>query len=833
MWGPSRPNSPALAHAMDTFLQDIRYAVRQLVRSPGFTVVAALTLAVGIGANTALFSFANSVLGRPLPEIGHPDQLYWLAPSDTRGGPPALMLSYPDFVDFRDSTKVFASAAAIGHGNFSVSSDGDPIRVHGSLVSGDYFRMLETRMALGRAFTTEDDRPDAMQPAVVISHHLWQERFGGATEVLGKRLIVDGRPLTIVGVTPERFNGAEHAERQDLYIPLSYAGTILPGFPNFLKSRGTWWLSAIGRLAPGVSEQRASAAMATVASRIARADSVHHAFLTARVLRPRGGLGPNDGNDIMPIALLAGTVTLLVLLIACANVSNLLLGRAVARRREIAVRLSLGAARARIVRQLLTESFLLAAIGSLLGLLMASWATAVLTAMIPAPLDVSSDTRVLVFTILFACLTGIAFGLVPALSATRSDVTTVLKDAAAGGDTTRARLQRGFVVAQVSLSLVLLVTAGMFLGQLYKSSRVNVKFDATDNVLAASFDVGMQGYDAARTTEFIDQAQRRLSALPGVQAVSFTNQVPMGERHIGTEITIQGDRDATNRFGERHGLEVYESTIRPDYFKTIGIPFAYGRDFTRDDRIGSEPVVIVSEDFARAAWPNENAVGKRVSTGGEKGPYMTVVGVAREALTMGLAERKRPIIYRPQLQYPTVTDLTVLVRRSSPAAELGTALRRIFRELDRDLPVYDVQSLAQYRYDRGAESRMGSTLLTIFGSLALLLATIGVYAVMAFAVNQRTREIGVRVALGAARSQIVQLFVAEGARLASIGVAIGLVLAAILAKVLASVFLGLQLSDALTFMAGAVVLAIAAVTASWIPARRAARVDPMVALRSE
>jgi putative ABC transport system permease protein len=818
---------------MDTIIQDIRYAVRQLVRAPGFTIVSALTLAIGIGANTALFSFANGVLGRPLPEIGHPEGLYWLAPADTRGGPPALMMSYPDFLDFRDSTNVFSSAAAIGHANFAVSSNGDPVRLRGSLVSGDYFRTLEARMALGRALTSEDDRSDVVQPAVVISHHLWQERFAGASDVLGKRLLVDGRPLTIVGVTPEKFNGAEHAERQDLYVPLAYAGTVLPGFDNFLKNRGTWWLSGIGRLAPGVSQERASAAMATVATRIARADSVNHQNFTARVIAPRGGLGPNDGNDITPVALLAGTVTLLVLLIACANVSNLLLGRAVVRRREIAVRLSLGAARARIVRQLLTESLLLAMVGSLLGVLMASWANSVLAAMIPAPLDVSMDTRVLGFTILFACLTGIGFGLVPALSATRSDVTTVLKDASAGADKSRARLQRGFVVAQVSLSLVLLVTAGMFLGQLYKSSRVNVRFDATDNVLAASFDAGMQGYDSVRAAALIDQAQARLAALPGVQTVSFTNQVPMGERHIGTDITIHGDRNATNRFGENAGMEVYESTIRPDYFKAIGIPFAYGRDFTHDDRVGSEPVAIVSEDFARNAWPDGSAIGKRISTRGEKGPYMTIVGVAREALTMGLSERRRPIVYVPQMQRPSVTDLTVLVRRSSPAAELGAPLRKILRELDRDLPVYDVQSLAQYRYDRGAESRMGSTLLTIFGSLALILATIGVYAVMAFAVQQRTREIGVRVALGAARTQIIGMFVTEGARLASIGVAIGLALSLAVAKMLSAVFLGLSLSDSFTFMAGAIVLGAAALAASFVPARRAASVNPVVALRAD
>lgn len=818
---------------MDALLQDLRYAIRQLGRSPGFTIVAALTLAVGIGANTALFSFADAVLARPLPEIGHPDQLVWFAPSELRGGPRALMLSYPDFLDYRDSTGVFATAAAVGHADFSISSSGEPVRVRGTLVSGDYFRLLEVHFALGRPFTADDDRADVTQPAVVISYHLWQERFNGAPGVIGTRMIVDGKPLTIVGVTPQRFNGEEHSERRDLWVPLSYAGTILPGFENFLKRRDTWWLSGIGRLANDVSVERASAAMATVAARLAREDSASHGGMTARVLPATGGLGPNDGNDIAPIAALAGTVTLLVLLIACANVSNLLLGRGVARRREIAVRLSIGAARGRIIRQLLTESVLLAALGSALGFLMASWANDVLGAMIPAPIDLTPNARVLWFTIAIATLTGIAFGLVPAFNATRADVTAALKDAGISADRSRARLQRGFVVAQISLSLVLLITAGMFLGGLYKASRVDMHFDATDRVLAASFDVGLQGYTPERASAFLDQLQARVSALPGVEAVSFTNQVPLGERHIGAEITIQGDREATQRFGEGHGMEVYASTIRPDYFKAIGIPIGRGRDFTRDDRAGTEPVAIVSEDFARTAWPGGEAIGKRISTNGERGPYMTVVGVAREALTMGLAERVRPIVYAPQAQSPKTTDLTLLVRRTSPAADLAVPLRKIVRELDRDLPLYAVQSLAQYRYDRGAESRMGTSLLSIFGSLALLLATIGVYAVMAFAVNQRTREIGVRVALGAARKQIIGLFVGEGVRLASIGLAIGLVLSVAVAKLLSSVFLGLSITDAFAFMAGAVVLAAAAVCAAWIPARRAARVDPMVALRSE
>lgn len=818
---------------MDTLLQDLRYAVRQLARSPGFTTVAALTLAVGIGANAALFSFADAVFTRPLPGIGHPQGLVWFAPSELRGGPRALMLSYPDFLDYRDSTGVFSIASAIGHAEFSISSNGEPARVQGALVNGDYFNLLEVRFPLGRGFTADDDRADVTQPVAVISHRLWQERFNGAADVIGSRMVVDGKAFTIVGVTPQQFNGESHAERQDLWVPISYAGAILPGFENYLKQRGTWWLSGLGRLAPGVSIDRASVAMATVAARLAREDSADHQGITARVLPATGGLGPNDGNDVVPVAALAMTVTLLVLLIACANVSNLLLGRAVARRREIAVRLSLGAARSRIVRQLLTESLLLALGASGLGLLMASWGNSVLVAMIPAPIDVSPNARVLWFTVAIAAVTGVAFGLVPALNATRADVTAALKDAGAGGDRSRARLQRAFVVAQISLSLVLLVTAGLFLGGLYKASRVDMHFDATDNVLAASFDVGLQGYSPERASAFVDALRDRTRALPGVEAVSFTNQVPLGERHIGAEITIQGDRDATSRFGEGRGLEVYASTIRPDFFKTIGIPMARGRDVTREDRTGSEPVAIVSEDFARNAWPSGDAIGKRISTNGEKGPYMTIVGVAREALTMGLSERLRPVVYVPQSQHPTTTDLTMLVRRTSPAAELAPAVRAIVRELDPDLPLYDVQSLAQYRYDRGAESRMGSTLLAIFGSLALLLATIGVYAVMAFAVNQRTREIGVRVALGAARAQIVGLFIGEGVRLASIGLGVGLLLSALAAKVLASVFLGLSLRDAFAFMAGAVVLAMAAICATWIPARRAARVDPVVALRAE
>jgi predicted permease len=817
---------------MEALLQDLKYATRQLLRSPGFALVAMLTLAVGIGANTALFSLATAILARPLPEIASPQGLVWITPVDSRAGHP-LMLSYPDFLDYRDSTQAFSEASAIAHVDFAISTGGEPARVRGMLVSGDYFRMLGVRFSLGRGFLPEEDAVSAANSATVISYRLWQERFGGDPKVIGRRMTIDGLPFVVVGVAPQRFNGTEHSEPRDVWVPISLAGTRLPGFVNFLKSRDTWWLTSVGRLAPGVSIERANAALTTVAARIAKTDTAEHAFVTARAFAVRGGLGPTDGNDVAPVAVLAFAVTLLVLLIACANVSNLLLGRAVARRREIAVRLSIGAARRRVIRQLLTESVLLAMCGTVTGSILASWATDVVASIIPAPIDVSPNASVLWFTIGIAFLTGVAFGVVPALSATRADITSVLKEAAIGFDRSRARLQRGFVVAQVSLSLVLLVTAGMFLGALYKSTRTDVHFDASDRVLAASFSLELNGYTPERGAAFLDELQTRVMALPGVQSATFTNQVPMGERHIGADIKVQGDAAATRRFGESTGLEVYESTIRPDYFKTIGIPVARGRDFTRDDRVGSEPVAMVSEDFARAAFPNEDALGKRVSTNGDRGPFMTIVGVAREAQTYGLNERRRPIIYLPQTQRPKVLDLTLLVRHPGGAIQLAPALRRMIGAMDHNLPVYDVQTLAQYRYDRGAESRLGSTLLAIFGGLALLLATIGVYAVMAFSVNERTREIGVRVALGAARVQIVAMFVREGWRLAAIGVVIGIALSAGVAKLLASAFLGLRMSDAIVFALGAGLLSFAVLAACWIPARRAAGVDPMIALRGE
>jgi predicted permease len=815
-------------------LSDLRYAARQLARTPGLTAVAILTLALGIGANTGLFSLATAVLMRPLPEVRDSERLVWFAPVSQLGGG-GRMLSYPDFADFRDQAGVFSEAAAMGDVRFSISSNGEPTLVRGQLVSGSFFSMLHVRMTLGRGFSPEEDRTPRTHPVAVISHRLWRERFDGDPAVLDRPIVLNGTTYRIVGVAPERFNGVDAGEWRDVWVPMMMARIDIPGRQPILQDRGSWWLMAVGRLKPGITVAQADAAVRGVAARHVAVDSANYQGLTATVMPVTNGLGLVGGSDIAPIAALAWAVTALVLLVACANVSNMLLSRAAARRREIAVRLSLGAARPRLLRQLLTESLLLASLATLLGFVLSLWATEVMASIIPVPIDIAPDLRVLGFTTLAAVTTTLLFGTVPALHATRGDVWQALRSATIGFDRRRSRLQSSFVVAQLSLSIVLLVMAGMFISGMYKANRTEVHFDANEHVLAASFDLGLQGYDADRAQVFIAQLQERARALPGVESVSLTNQVPMGERLISGEVAVESadGKIDESRFGERAGLEIYYGTISTGYFGTLGIPMAAGRDFATTDAVGTPPVAIVSEDFARQAWPGQNPIGKRIRVDGGNTSLTPVVGVARQALTMGLGERARPIIYLAQRQRPRVLDLTLLVRSRGNAGLLAGDVRRIIRELDKNLPVVGVQTLAQYRRDRGAETRLGSTLLGIFGALALLLATVGMYAVMAFSVSQRTREIGLRVALGAANRQIASLFLGEGLRLAGIGIIVGLALSAIAARLLASLFLGVRATDAIVFGGVAFLLAVVALAASLVPARRASRVDPMTALRHE
>ena len=814
---------------METFIQDFKYAIRQLVRTPGFTAIAVLTLAVGIGANTALFTMLEAIFVRPLPGVNADERLVWIAPHDKRRGH-AVNLSYPDFVAYRNA-EVFEDAAAFDRTEFSLSTGGTPVRVRGGIVSGSFFKLIGVRMERGRGFTPEEDRTPGSHPVAVISFRMWQERLGADPGVVGRRLIVNGTPVTVVGVTPERFNGIEHEEPLEIWMPIMMQAMAMPQNGNMLDSPNTWWLKAIGQLKPGVSFEQAKAAVATIGARIAQADSINHGDVATTVAHISGGVTPNTGQDVLPVAVLAAAATGLILLICCANVSNMLLARAVGRRREISVRLSLGASRSRVVRQLLTEAAVLALGAGAAGLLIAQWATDLLTRAIPVPMQVSPDRATIAFTVAAALVTGVVFSLVPSLHATRGDLASALKDSIVGRDRRRSRLQNGFVVTQLSLSLVLLVTAGMFLSSLYRSTKLDVGFEATSRVLAASFDLGLQSYTPERSTTFVDALEERVRAIPGVIDVGVTNNVPMGERRIGAGVAL--DPRETGGAVTRESGDVYDNIVRPGFFKTLGIGIVRGRDFATTDRFEGEKVAIVSEDFARRAWPNSDPIGKHISEEGPEGPFMTVIGVVREALTYGVSERRRPTVYRSQLQFPNARELTLLVRSTGDAALLTRPVTQAIHALDANLPVFGLETLAQYRRDRLSEPTLGSAMLAVVGGLALLLACVGVYSVIAFAVGQRTKEIGLRIALGAAHEQVIAMFVRQGARLIGIGLAVGLVMSGVMVSLLSASFAGIAVIDGLAFVGVAALLALVGAGASWIPARRAARVDPMVALRAE
>jgi predicted permease len=819
---------------MDALLQDIRYGVRQLFRSPAFTVAALATLALGIGANTALFTLGNAILVKPLAGVLQSDRLIWVTALH-RWGQPATM-SYPDFVDYRAGLRELVDLAGVSAGGqFALSTGGEPERVRGEVVSGNYFSILRTPFALGRGFTASEDSVGNPQHVVVLCYDIWQRRFSGDSAIVGKSIVLNGQPLTVIGVASRGFNGADLELPRHVWVPMALHDVARPDFVGTMNRRGEWWIMPIGRLKPGVTADRVGPAARLVAARVAKADSARHDGISARVWSARSGLPPGSQREVTPLTILSSVVTGLVLLIACANVSNLLLARAVSRRREIALRLSLGASRLRLIRQLFTESVLLAAGAGAVGLLLAYWSTdwLISSGVLPLMIEAKPDGTVVAFTLTAAGLAAILFGLVPALDSTRGDLARTVKDGTQGRDPRRARLQSTFVVTQISLSLALLTTSGLFLRSMYKARTVDVGFETSSGTLALSFDLGLQRYSDERANAFVASLQERTLGMPGVERVSFTDVAPFGNRYIMAEMQVEG-RDTVRAVGRRvEPTVVGQSTVRPQYFQLLGMRLVHGRDFTmRDDRT-APLAIIVSDRTAREFWPNQNPLGKRVSLNGANGPYLTVVGVVSDVMLGGPTESLRPIVYVPQLQYPGTKSLTMLVRTNGDGGPLARELRREIKALDPNLPIYDMHTLAEYKQLKLSDRMNGATILGGFGGLALLLASIGVYGVMAFSVIQRTKEIGIRVALGARRRDVVSLFVGRGMRLTAIGIAVGVLLSLAMSQLLQGMLFGLTPTDAGTFVGVAALLGAVALLASWLPARRAARVDPMQALRYE
>ncbi|HEY0154888.1 MAG TPA: ABC transporter permease [Longimicrobium sp.] len=810
----------------DAFARDVRFALRMLRRSPLFSATAIVALALGIGANAALFSLARALLVQGRPGVGSPDELAWVAPVNSESGWVERM-SYPSFLRLRGSGAPFAALAATFDAPFALSGRGDPEQVEGQFVSASYFATLRTPFAVGRGFAEEEDA----QPIAVISHTLWQRRFGGDPGIVGRTVAVNGVLVTVVGVAAEGFLGLEQdVRRRDVWLPIAMLPALVPSMREALSAERGGVFAVAGRLRPGATPAEADAALAAATGVLSRADPAR----TRSILRtfPAGaGIPPGANREIAPVAALSAVVTGLVLLIACANVSSMLLGRGFARRREIGVRLSLGAGRGRLVRQLLTESLVLSLAGAILGVAVAFATVHAVTAFaIPLPLEPRIDLRALAATLVLAVGAALVFGVAPALAATRADLTGTLKDGALSGAPRRARLQGALVVAQLALALFLLITSGLFLRSLDKANRVDVGLDTSAHVLALSFDLGLLGYDAPRARAFVDAAVERAAALPGVRSATASDLMPLSDL-MGVQVTVDGAPASA----ARAGAMVLQTTARPGYFQTVGVRLLAGRDFGPGDVAGAPPVAVVSRAFAEHYLPGRSPIGARLRTMESTGPLATVVGVAEDVRATGPSGPPAHMVYLPQLQH--VDDapgrMTLLVRSDGDARALAPALRRELRALDPHLPIYAVRTLGSALRQQMMPQRTGSALLAVFGTLALVLATVGVYASMAFAVTQRTHEIAVRMALGGDAMRVVRLFVGRGARLTLAGLAIGVAMALAGSRLFAALLLGIAPTDLLTFAAVSALLFCVAIVACWIPARRAVHVHPMQVLRHE
>ena len=819
--------------------QDLRFGARMLAKKPGFTLIAVLSLALGIGANTAIFSLVDKALIRKLP-VEESEHL--VVVEANRGSGVSTTFNYSDFVDYRDRNEVFEGLVCYYQRALTLSERGQAERIQGMIVSGNYFTALRVQPALGRGFLPEEDKTPSAHPVVVLSYGLWVRRFGADPGLMGKVVNVNGYPFTVVGVAPPEFTGTIASSPPDVYVPIMMLRQLLPpSTPDLLfgpRSRSlSGWLQVLGRLKPGVSREQAADAMTTLGSQVARAhpNADGSPRVEPKFLIEDGSRGhTNLLRDIrFPLQMLMATVGL-ILLIACANVANLLLARAGARASEIAVRLAIGAGRGRLIRQLLTESMLLATLGGGAGLAMASSISGLIVSFTPPntfatlTLDNRLDWRVLGFTLVISLLTGILFGLAPAVRASRPDLVSALKDESTllGARVRRLSLRNLLVVGQVALSLMVLVGAGLCVRSLRNLQAIDAGFDPA-KVLVMSVDVSLSGYSKERGLQFYSELLEQVRRLRGVEAVSLATQIALGDGFGGTMRAAgyapKAGEDLSSDFNQ----------IGPDYFRTMKIPLLDGREFSKSDTATTPPVAIINEAAARRFWPGQNPVGRRVIVG--RAPDESVreiVGVVKDSKYRRLTEELRPAVFTPFLQRYR-GDMSLHVRTTGEPGAMIAAVRSEAQALDANLPVYNIRTLEEQKNSSLYTSRMAATLLTVFGVLALGLAAVGLYGVMAYAVNRRTREIGIRLALGAQSRDVLRQALVEGMTVVMIGLALGLGGAVAATRLVKSVLYDVTATDPLSFAGAALLLAGVALLACWVPAWRAAKVDPMIALRRE
>jgi len=834
---------------MDTLLQDLRYAVRTLAKSPGFTLVAVLTLALGIGANTAIFSAVNTVLLKPLPYPGS-DRLVQVMSTGFRGV--QFGVSFPDLHDLRGLSQDFTGVAATTTQRYNLTGAGDPREVQAAAVTADLFDVLQVRPEIGHGFAAADDRT----PLALLSHGLWVTNFGRDPGILGRSISLDGRSFTVVGVMPAGFQFPN--EDVQVWTPI---GEFLSQNPQAETNRGMHFLTAVARLAPGVSTERVVGDAKLLAARLSASDSGSSGGrqrIVAGQASPGGGPpGPSSGGRSMldtgfdvtllrdvavgdvrrPLLILLGAVGL-VLLIACANGANLLLARATARRREMAVRRALGAGRGRLVRQLLTESTLLALAAGVVGVALAASGLDALLAVwphaLPRTTEIGLDGAVLAFNLGLAVVTGVAFGLLPAWRASAPGIEQSLREDAPGATGGRRRLQSTLVVGEVTFALVLLVGAGLLVRSFIRLSNVDPGFDTRD-VLAARIRLTPARYPGgAQQTLFFDNMLTALQAHPGVQSASLAGTLPLS----GNMFMIAFDPRTVRPDYPEPIMVLRLSVTSPDYFTTFRIPLRRGRGFTAQDRAGSPPVAVINRATADQLWPGQDPIGRQLTIGGPRqttGPRpITIVGLIDNLRSASLDARPQPEIYRPASQQSEVREMWVALRAGNGRPlQLVGAIRDAVHQADPEQSIGEVVSLEQLIGRQTAARRFNTTLLTIFALLAVGLALVGIYGVTAYAVTQRTRELGIRMALGARGADVVRLLMRESLRRVAVGVGLGLLAALGVTRALSAMLFEVAPRDAVTFAATALLLVAVALVATWVPARRATKVDPMVALRYE
>lgn len=816
---------------MSTLWQDLRYGFRVLLKSPGFTLVAILTLALGIGANSTVFSWINATLLTPIPGMPHPTQVVSIVRGGQGDNPnTADALSYLDFKDLRDRSQSFSGMTAFGLWPVSLTGQGKPIRIWATVASASYFDILGIHPMLGRGFLPSEDAAPNGAPVAVISYRLWKGHFGGNPAILGTTVHIDTHPFTIVGVTPPVFQGSFSGLRTELWIPVMMVPELTVDGSNILNDRGTSFLLVDGRLRRGVTRFQAEKEMNALAQQIASQFPDVHKARFGITLFPLWR-APNGGNAffsvLLPILMaLAGVV----LLLACANIANLLLARSVSRQKEIAVRLSLGASRFRLIRQLLVENLIMALVGGAFALIVTFWTARRFmdfapSSNLPVYVLVPVDGMVILATFMISVLTCCLFGILPALRASALSPVSILKDESGGiaGGRRKVWLSNSLAVAQISLSFLLLVSAGLFI----RSFRAEQKFDIgfnPKNVLLETYDLYPSGYSEATGIAFDQQILDKVRTLPGVETASIANWTPLGFSSSSDSFLPEGYVP-----GPHEMVNAGINTVSPGYFATTQIPILRGRDFSLSDSATSQKVVIINEALAKRYWRNQVAVGKRMKI---QGGWATVIGIARTAEYYDLKEKPQPFIYLPLYQFYS-SDVILHVRTAgAPLASAATVTDAI-HQLNSDLPVYDVSTLEVRTKTASFVQRMAGAFVGVFGGLALALAAVGIYGLIAYGTRQRTHEIGIRMALGARPRDVLRLILGQGIWLTGTGLLIGAAASLGLARLMSSLLFGVSASDPLTYIAVVILLAVVALLACYLPARRAMRTDPMVALRYE